>query len=281
MTGYRRFHRRFGRALTYGLLGAWSAFTILTLAYVILGAFKTQRELLLRPWSWPDTFGWENFEEAWTVANLGGYFVNSVIVVTAAVFLILAISAPAAYVLSRGIFRGRGALTGYLLLGMGIPLPLLYIPLFSLFSQLGLTNSLPGLIVAFVATSLPFTIYLLTGFFSGVPSAIGDAATMDGCGDWQKFAHIYLPLSRSGMITAAIFNAVWLWNEYQLTLILITEQQDRTLPLGLFALQTATQYSGNWTEFYAGVTIVVIPTLIAFLILSERMIAGMTAGAVK
>lgn len=273
--------RSWGRGLTYAFLLGWTAFTVVGLSYVFLGAFKTQRELIREPWSWPREFRLDNFVEAWTTANLDRYLVNSVVVVTAAVIVILAVSAPAAYVLSRAIFRGRSLLTSYLLLGMGIPIPLLYIPLFSLFSDLGLTNTLFGLVLAFVVTSIPFTTYLLTGFFSGVPSAIGDAAIMDGCGDWQQFAHIYLPLGRSGLITAAIFNAVWLWNEYQLTLVLVTEQGDRTLPLGLFALQTATQYSGNWTQLYAGITIVVIPTLIAFVLLSEKMIAGMTAGAVK
>lgn len=265
----------------YLVLGVWSAFSIVGLSYVFLGSFKTQRELLRFPWDWPQALYLDNFAHAWQVARLDTYFVNSVLVVTGAVIVILAVSAPAAYVLSRGRFRLRHGLTTYLILGMGIPIPLLYIPLFALFSQLGLANSLFGLGLAFVVTSIPFTTYLLTGFFSGVPSAIGDAATMDGATSWQQFVHVYLPLGRSGLITAAIFNTIWLWNEYQLTIVLVTDQDTKTLPLGLFALQSATQYSGNWTQLYAGVTIVVVPTLIAFILLSERMIAGMTAGAVK
>ena len=175
----------------------------------------------------------------------------------------------------------QNTLTTYVILGMGIPIPLLYIPLFSLLTNLGLADSLLGLTIVFVATSIPFTVYLLTGFFSGIPSAISDAAIMDGCTSWQLFAKVLLPLSRSGLITAAIFNTIWLWNEYQLTIVLITTQDEKTLPLGLFALQNSTQYSGNWTQLFAGVTIVVIPTLIAFIFLSEKIIAGMTAGAVK
>jgi len=272
---------RLRRVPTYFFLTVWSAFTIVCLSYVILGSFKTQRELLRFPWDWPQALNLKNFAHAWTVAKLDLYLINSTLVVAGAVLVILIVSAPAAYVLSRGTFRFRHGLTTYLILGMGIPIPLLYIPLFALFSQLGLANNLFGLGLAFVVTSIPFTTYLLTGFFSGVPSAIGDAATMDGATDWQKFAHVYLPLGRSGLITAAIFNTIWLWNEYQLTIVLVTDQDKKTLPLGLFALQSATQYSGNWTQLYAGVTIVVVPTLVAFIVLSEKMIAGMTAGAVK
>lgn len=275
-----RLHR-FRKAPAYLLLGLWSVFSIVSLSYVILGAFKSQRELLRFPFSWPQELNLSNFAYAWDVARLDLYFVNSVLLVTGSVIVILAVSAPAAYVLSRGGFRFRHGLTTYLILGMGIPIPLLYIPLFALFSQIGLANTLFGAGLAFVATSIPFTTYLLTGFFSGVPSAVGDAATMDGASDWQKFAQIYLPLGRSGLITAAIFNTIWLWNEYQLTIVLIIDQETRTLPLGLFALQNATQYSGNWTQLYAGVTIVVLPTLVAFIWLSEKMIGGMTAGAVK
>lgn len=273
--------KHFRLAPGYLLLGVWTVFSIVSLSYVILGAFKSQRQLIRQPWGWPGDFQLDNFVHAWWVGKLNIYFVNSVIVVTAAVIFVLAVSAPAAYVLTRGRFRLQNTLTTYVILGMGIPIPLLYIPLFSLLTNLGLADSLLGLTIVFVATSIPFTVYLLTGFFSGIPSAISDAAIMDGCTSWQLFAKVLLPLSRSGLITAAIFNTIWLWNEYQLTIVLITTQDEKTLPLGLFALQNSTQYSGNWTQLYAGVTIVVIPTLIAFIFLSEKIIAGMTAGAVK
>lgn len=275
----RRTHLRLTPA--YLLLGLWSLFTIVGLSYVFLGSFKNQRELIREPWRLPGALRFDNYEHAWVVGNLNIYFLNSVLVVTASVLLVLAVSAPAAYVLTRGRFRFRHTLTTYVIMGMGIPIPLLYIPLFGLLTQIGLADSLIGLTAVFVATSIPFTVYLLTGFFSGIPSALNDAGVMDGCSNWQLFAHIQLPLCRSGLITAAIFNTIWLWNEYQLTIVLITTKEQKTVPLGLFALQNATQYSGNWTQLYAGVAIVVIPTLIAFILLSEKIIAGMTAGAVK
>lgn len=265
----------------YLLLLVWTTFSVVGLSYILLGSFKNQRELIRQPWGLPGEFRLDNFFHAWSVAKLNIYFINSVIVVTTAVIFVLLVSAPAAYVLTRGNFRFRHTLTTYIILGMGIPIPLLYIPLFALLTKIGLADSLIGLVIVFVATSIPFTVYLLTGFFSGIPGAISDAAIMDGCTNWQLFAKVLLPLARSGLITAAIFNTIWLWNEYQLTLVLITTQEEKTLPLGLFALQNSTQYSGNWTQLYAGVTIVVIPTLIIFLLLSERIIAGMTAGAVK
>lgn len=265
----------------YALLVGWSIFSIVGLAYVVLGSFKTQRELIVSPWGLPGALRLDNFVYAWWQGKLNVFLINSVLVVTASVVAVLVVSAPAAYVLTRGRFRFRGALTTYLIMGMGIPIPLLYIPLFALLTRLGMSDSLAGLGLVFVATSVPFTVYLLTGFFSGIPSAIGDAGIMDGCTEWQLFAKIQLPLARSGLITAAIFNTIWLWNEYQLTIVLITSGTLKTVPLGLFALQNATQYSGNWTQLYAAVTIVVVPTLIAFVFFSEKIISGVTAGAVK
>ena len=265
---------RQGRLLpAYTLLGGWTIFSIAGLAYVFLGSFKTQRELIVRPWSWPDSLRLDNFAYAWWLGKLNIYFINSIFLVTVSVIVVLAISAPAAYVLTRGRFRFRNAVTNYLIMGIGIPIPLLYIPLFAILTRVGLSDSLLGLGLVFVATSIPFTVYLLTGFFSGIPSAIGDAGIMAGCTEWQLFAKIQLPLARSGLITAAIFNTIWLWNEYQLTIVLISSGNLKTVPLGLFALQNATQYSGNWTQLYAAVTIVVVPTLIVFVLFSEKIIS--------
>lgn len=265
----------------YALLGAWSCFSAVGLGYVVLGAFKTQRELIVAPWGLPGAARADNFAYAWGLGKLSVFFVNSALVVALSVAAVLVVSAPAAYVLTKARFRFRGALTNYLVLGMGIPIPLLYIPLFALLTRVGLSDGLFGLGLVFVATSIPFTVYLLTGFFSGIPSAIADAGVMDGCTEWQLFARIQLPLARSGLITAAIFNTIWLWNEYQLSMVLISSEGSKTVPLGLFALQNATQYSGNWTRLYAAVTIVVVPTLVAFVFFSERIISGVTAGAVK
>jgi ABC-type glycerol-3-phosphate transport system permease component len=146
---------------------------------------------------------------------------------------------------------------------------------------LRLADSLTGLSLVFVAVSLPFTIYLLTGFFSSLPRALEDAAAIDGCSNVQIFWHAMLPLARPGILTAFIINFIWLWNEYQLSLTIINSGEKRPLALGLYALQNALQYTSDWPGLFAGVTIAIVPTLLLYAVLAEKMIAGLTAGAVK
>ncbi len=275
---WRAFIRRLP---AYLLVYGWTVFSVVGILYIILGSFKTRYELIKHPWELPESWNFVNYVTAWTSSHLGLYFLNSLIVVSISVILILVVSTPAAYVISRARFKFRESLTTYIIMGMGIPIPLLYIPLFVIMSWLRLNDTLTGLTVAFIVASIPFTIYLLTGFFSTIPSALEDAAVIDGCTEWQLFRRVMLPLAKPGMITATIFNFIWLWNEYQLSLVLINTSEKRTLPLGLYALQNAMQYTGDWPGLMAGVTIIMIPTVIIYIFLSEKLIAGVTAGSVK
>ncbi|WP_299941878.1 carbohydrate ABC transporter permease [uncultured Nitratireductor sp.] len=270
-----------GRVLAYVLVWAWTAFTISSIIWVILSAFKSKREVLRSGFRLPSELHWENFGTAWNVGKLGDYFPNSILLVTASVLIVLIVSAPAAYVLSRARFKGREALTNMFVLGMAIPIPMLFIPIFSLLAFLRVNDSLTGVSIVFVAISIPFTVYLLTGFFSSLPKELESAAVLDGCTDYQVFRHVMLPMATPGLATAAILNFIWLWNEYQLSLVLLNSPENRTLPLGLYALQNAMQYTNNWPGLFAGVTIIVVPTIVVYAVLSERMISGMTMGAVK
>ncbi len=164
---------------------------------------------------------------------------------------------------------------------MGIPYPLLFIPLFALMLNLQLDNTLPGLIVVYVSLSLPFTVYILTGFFITLPSELEDAAVIDGCSDYQVYWRVMLPLASPGLLTAAIFNFIGLWNEYQLALVFANTDKTRTLSLGLYALRNALQYTGDWASLFAGIVIIMLPTVAIYIILSERMISGITMGSLK
>ncbi|MDB5585927.1 MAG: hypothetical protein JWP26_897 [Devosia sp.] len=269
------------RLPAYILVWAWTAFTLAAILYVVMSALKTKREVLRSGWNLPQEWVWSNFATAWTVGRLGEYFINSLLVVGVSVFAILLVSTPAAYVLARARFRGRETLTNLFVIGMGIPIPMLFIPIFGILSYLRLSDSLTGLSLVFIAISIPVTIYLLTGFFASLPSELEAAAVLEGCNDFQVFWHVMLPLAMPGVLTALILNLIWLWNEYQLSLVILNSPQNRTLPLGLYSLQNAMQYTGDWPGMFAGVTIVIIPTIIAYALLSEKMIAGMTMGAVK
>lgn len=266
---------------SYLFLGAWSLFTIFAISWVVMASLKSNREVFREPLKLPTEIQFENYERAWSASKLGTNFGNSIIIVGISVAVILAVSAPAAYVLSRAQFKGRGLLTMIYIAGIGIPYPLLFIPLFAMMAWLGLTNSRLGLIIVYVSLSIPFTVYILTGFFGTLPRELEDSAVIDGCNDYQVFWHVMLPLASPGMLTAAIFNFIGLWNEFQLALIFIQDPEQRPLSLGLYAMKNAMTYTGDWAGLFAGVVLVMVPTIGLFILLSERMISGITMGSVK
>lgn len=265
----------------YLFLGAWSLFTIVVIGWVVMASFKSNREVFRDPWKLPSEVQFSNYERAWESAKLGENFMNSVIIVGVSVLILLLISAPAAYILSRAKFRGRNLLTMVYIAGIGIPYPLLFIPLFAMLAGMGLTNTKEGLILVYISLSIPFTVYILTGFFSTLPGDLEDAAVIDGCSDFQTFRHVMLPLASPGILTAAIFNFIGLWNEFQLALIFIQDPGQRPLSLGLYALKNSMTYTGDWAGLFAGVVLVMAPTILLFIVLSERMISGITMGSVK
>lgn len=270
------------RALSYLLVGGWSAFSVFFVLWIVVASLKRNRDLFGKPWSLPGDPVWGNYVKTWVNSRFGDYFLNSVIVTSVSVVALLLVSVPAAYVLSRGRFAGRRALSNFLAFGMGVPIPLLFVPLFVIMATLRLGDSLTGLTIVYVALSIPFSVYVLEGFFSSLPSELESAAIIDGCSDFQVFRHVMLPLAGPGIATVAILNFVGLWNEYQLSLVLINSPENRTLSLGIYSLITSMQYSGgDWASLFAGVTIVMVPTILLFIVLSERMISSITMGGVK
>jgi N-acetylglucosamine transport system permease protein len=276
-------HSRFqlSHLVSYFFLGAWALFTVFALSWVVLASLKTNREVFRQPFAIPAEPQFVNYERVWSNSQVGQSFVNSLIIVGISVAVILAVSAPASYILSRARFRGRGLLTMIYIAGIGIPYPLLFIPLFAMLAGFKLINTMPGLILIYVSLSIPFTVYILTGFFSSLPQELEDAAVIDGATDLQVFLRVMLPLAAPGLITASIFNFIGLWNEFQLALIFIQDSAQRPLSLSLYTLKNSMTYSGDWAGLFAGVVIVIVPTIILFVWLSERMISGMTLGSVK
>ena len=269
------------RTPSYVFVGIWSLFTVFVILWVGLSSLKSNMQIFKEPWMLPTELHFENFVKAWSVMRFSNYFLNSTLVVLISVVLILVVSAPASYVLSRLKFRGRTLISMIYTAGMGIPYPLLFIPLFVIMASLKLIDNLVGLTIVYVSLSIPFTVYILTGFFSSLPSELEEAAIIDGCKDYQVFTKIMLPLASPGLITAAIFNFIGLWNEYQLALVFINSDENRTISLGLYSLANSMQYTGDWVGLFAGIVIIMVPTIILYIFLSEKMIAGITMGASK
>jgi ABC-type glycerol-3-phosphate transport system permease component len=236
-------------------------------------------------WS-PYTHFKENYVHAWQVARMGDYFLNSVLVSLCTVGLVMLLASMAAYAFARLQFRGREALMTLFVAAMAVPGFLLVVPLFVMMKDWTIGNfsfmdSRAGLAVLYAAVSLPFTIFVLTAFYRTLPAELAESAAIDGASPWQIFADVYFPLAAPGLATAAIFNFLGVWNEYNFALIFVTNPDFKTLPVGLYNLQVSQQYAVNWPAMFAGIVILCAPTFLIFVILQERIVAGITAGAVK
>jgi raffinose/stachyose/melibiose transport system permease protein/N-acetylglucosamine transport system permease protein len=263
------------------LLYFWIAFTVFVLLWIILASFKTNREIFDNVWSLPHGINIESYKKAWTISKMGNYFLNSVLVVTISTVGTILLGAPASYVLARIQFRSREFITNFFLIGMGIPRVLLLVPLFMLLRRLLLLDSLIGLGITYTAISLPFTVFMLTAFFSSLPGELEEAAAIDGASPFSIYWRVMFPLAKTGIITVFIFNFIWNWKDYFWALVLISTESKKTVSLGLYGLQGSMQYSADWSGLLAGSVIVMVPTLIIYIIMSKRIISGMTLGAVK
>jgi len=274
--------KNFARSwLSYVILVPWCAFTVLIFLWLITASLKTNRELYSNLWGIPSTLTWENFTHAWSVAHIGTYFSNSIFIVAIAMAATILISSMGAYALARISFRGSTFILYSLIGGMGIPVQLLLVPLFMLLAKMHLVNQPLGLIVAYVAYLLPFSVFLLVGFFRTIPMEIEESAAMDGASDFTIFRKIMMPLAAPGLITALIFDFITLWNEYLLALVILGKPKNWTVSLGLYNLNVAMGSTADWVSLFAGVVIIMLPSMLLYIFLSDRIISGLTLGATK
>ncbi len=259
----------------------WCAFSLFTFAWMILSSLKTTKEFFGDAWGLPEEIQWGNYLKVFTDYDLGTNLWNSFYIVSIAVVVIIAVSAPAAYILSRCVFTGSGTIQKLFIFGMGVPFQLLIIPLFFQFFNFGIAGTSASLIIAYISLSIPFTIFLISGFFRSLPGVLEEAAYIDGCSPMRTFFYIMLPLGKPGLITAAIFNFISLWNEFLLALTFVSDSDQHPLSVGLYSLQGSMQYTGDWVALFAALVVVTLPTLIIYALLSRHIIEGLTMGAVK
>lgn len=258
------------------------ALTILVpLVWVILTSLKATPEIFGSPWSLPKTPQWVNYSNAWSKEGIGSAFKNTTIVTILTLLILVPVGAMAAYIFAKYPFRGSKTLFGIFLGGMMFPNFLIVIPLYFLLGSFGMLDTLTGLVVAYVAYSLSFTIFVLTGFFQALPNELAEAAQLDGCGHFSTFSRIMLPLAKPGLIVVGIFNAIGLWNEYPLARVLVVSNEKRTLPLSIVDLATANQYAADWGALFAGLVIVMLPVLAVYWVFRDKIHETMLAGAVK
>ncbi len=221
------------------------------------------------------------FVRGWVDANIGDYFLNSFIVVLPSLVLILALSAMTAYVLARFPFPGNRVIFYLILAGMIFPIFLALIPLFFIVNRLNMLNTYQGLILVYVAYSLPFSVFFLTGFFKTLPSELHEAAIIDGANQYQVFFKVMLPLAQPGLISIGIFNFLGMWNQYLLPVVLMTNAKRYLLTQGLAYMLHQQYYQNDWSALFAAVTMIMVPTFMVYVIFQGQIQKGITVGALK
>lgn len=285
MSGVPRSRRqgiRPSRVLLYVALVSYCLTSVAAFIWTVSISLKSNQEFFgTSPWSLPQHPSLGNYRTAWSTAQIGDFFKNSALETVGSVSVSLVVSSMAAYALSRIRFRGRSALTMFFLSGLMIPGFLVIVPLYFLLQDLHLLGSLVGLGIVYVATQIPFNIYILTGFFKTLPEELEEAAYVDGASPLKTFLRVMLPLAAPGLASVALLGALTIWNEFFFALVFLSDQSKFTLPLGLFRLSINAEYSAQWTPLFAGLVMSMIPVLILFGVAQERITRGLTLGALK
>lgn len=267
--------------VSHTLLAIWSVVVIVPFLWVVLSSFKTSKEILASPFSLPKHWQFVNYSHAWTKSGIGSYFFNTVIVVGCALVLVMLLGAMCAYVLARFDFRGRMVIYYSMLGGLTFPIFLVVVPLFFVLQSIGLLNTLPGLIITYVAYALPFTVFFLYAFFRSLPEDVYEAALIDGAGEWRTFFQIMLPMAGPGMSGVAIFNFLGLWNQFLLPVALNTEKDNYVLTQGMASFSSQAGYNVDFGALFAAVVMTVLPVLVVYLIFQRRIAGTVSTGTFR
>lgn len=284
---------RLFRAFVYVALATLALSILVPVGWVFLASMKENIEFYGNTWALPKGFYLQNFANAWTKARMGEYFLTSIKVTVMALILLLMIAVPAAYVLSRFKFKGRKFLDTMFMMGLFINVNYIVVPIFLMFVDgdiflrklIGngiLLNNTFVLALVYAATALPFTIFLLSSYLSTIPKEFEDAASVDGAGYFQTMIRIMLPMAKPSIITVILFNFLSFWNEYIIAMTMLSDAKGtKTLPVGLMNLMRAQNAAAEYGQMYAGLVIVMLPTLILYILVQKKLTEGMTVGGLK
>jgi len=252
---------------------------LLPLAWLLVSSLRTNLELQISPLGWPQKPQWGNYLRAISMANLPRLFINSILSAVFAVVLNLGVTSLAAFVLSREKFRGREVLHTILTAGVLIPIIAFMVPYFILITRIKFYDTLIALILVYASVNIPVSIFIITAFMKSIPRELEEASIIDGCDFVKRFMRIIFPLSQSGLATAGTFCFIYSWNEFIQAMLLTRSLNARTIQVGIkyFTSQFITDYS----SMYAAVIVTIIPGVIAYIFLHDKIIGGLIAGSVK
>ena len=273
--------KRLTKTLLFLPLLAYTAFSAGPYLWTAMMSLRTTDEIYRSHYGLPIPAHWGKYYTAWTEFGYATYFRNSTIVSVVSVLLVTVIGAMGAFAFARRryAFPLREPLFLLIFLSIMFPPQIMLLALFQILVQYKLFNTLAGLILVYVATELPLTIYLLRAFFAQIPQELEDAARIDGCGDWAMFWRVMFPIALPAVATTVILNFIYFWNEFLYAVVFITQQKIRTLPLAIQFL-VSDQYQ-DIGMLATGLMIATLPVLALYLFLSEWFVRGMTAGAIK
>lgn len=267
------------RSIQYAIVIVFAVLCVYPIIWLLINSFKDNAALYANPWGLPAALNVENYVRAFVVGNIGKYFWNSVLIAVPAVGATVLLSGMAAYGIVRLKWKLSAMVLSLFMLGMMIPTHAVVIPLFSIFNKMGLINSYFSVIIPNVVFGLPVGILIISGFFQTIPKEIEEAAIIDGASIIKTFFKIICPISVSSMITVSVISFITVWNDLLFPQIFLSDPNRMTLPVGLSAFKG--RYSTDYVGMIAAVVITIIPTVIIYSILHDKIIEGMTAGAVK
>ncbi|MGW0732709.1 carbohydrate ABC transporter permease [Streptomyces sp. NPDC002851] len=287
-TGFRDNSQVEGKTLnafSHGFLILWAIMIVLPLIWILLGNFKTDAQISASAWAWPKEWNFDAFARGWE-KGVGDYLLNTVIVMAFSVPLTMLFGAMAAYVIARYDFVGNRFFYYFFVAGSMFPVFLALVPLYFMVDRLGMLNTYQGLILVYIAYSMPFTVFYLHSFFRTLPSAVHEAAVIDGASHTRVFFQIMLPMAKPGLVSVGIFNVLGQWNQYILPLTLMQRQSgadpDRSmLAQGLVQLINQGNYETDLPALYAAMTISMVPVLVVYLSFQRQVQSGLTAATIK
>ena len=270
---------------SHAFLVVWGILVVYPLLWVVLSSFKDDKQIIRHPLSLiPSSLHFDNFTRAWTKGHIGGFFLNTLIIVGGGVFLTMLLGSMAAYVLARYRFPGNRLIYYLFVSGLAFPTFMALAPLFGIVTNLGLKNTFTGLILVYIAYSLPFTVFFMTAFFKTLPNQIAEAAIVDGASHTRLFFQVMLPMARSGLVSITIFNIVGQWNQYLLPVAIMQgagAQEKWVLTQGIANISVSAGYQANWAALFAALTLSILPMIIVYAFFQRQIQSGLTAGATK
>ncbi|PYG88245.1 carbohydrate ABC transporter membrane protein 2 (CUT1 family) [Ruminiclostridium sufflavum DSM 19573] len=253
--------------------------SVVPIVWVLMSSFKTNAQILESAFKLPETLNWSNYFNAFKIAPLTTFYINSIFVAVFGTGMNLIIIGMAAYVFARFEFKAKSILMLVFSISLLIPNTSVLYPLYVTMNKLGLYDKLQGLILVYIGFGLPVTLYILKSYFLTIPKEIEESAKLDGAGFLRTFIQIILPIAKPGFGTAGVMQFLLCWNEFQFALILTSGNNSRTLPVALSYFNT--QFASNYGAMFAATVIIVIPSIIIYAILQEQVVSGLAAGAVK